>query len=109
MPIEYTIIISVVSVTCTMLGVSIGMSNLRRLQKTDDQREGASIAAMVTTLKHIEESLSSVEKELKDSLREIKSELRDQHGRLVRNEESVKTAHKRIDELVGRRASGGET
>ena len=123
MPIEYTIIISLVSVTCTILGVGIGMSNLRRNQRADTQREGASIALLA----HIEKSVEAIQgamKEQRDRLvrlipmeehlgrithdmEDIKQDSKEHRDRLVRVEESAKHAHKRLDEIVGRRASGG--
>lgn len=102
MPIEYTIIISVISVACTILGVSIGMSNLRRGQKADDQREGATLADVAATLRHMGEHVSSI----RHDMASIKGDIKEQHERVVRVEESTKSAHRRLDELAGRRSVG---
>ena len=99
MPIEYTIIISVVSVTCTVLGVSIGMSNMRRFQRQEDQAEGAAMARVTLHLDHIEQGVGSI----KHDIRAIMDDTREQRKRIIKVEESSKQAHKRIDELAGRR------
>lgn len=101
MPIEYTIIISVVSVICTVLGVSIGMTNMRRLQRQDDQLDGAAIARVTLHLDHIEAGVSSI----KHDIASIMLDTREQRERIIKVEESSKQAHKRLDELAGRRIS----
>ena len=99
MPIEYTIIISVISVICTVIGVSIGMSNLRRNSKLDDKQESSQITRITVQLEHIDAGVNSV----KHDMTEIKDDIKEQRERMVRVEESAKQAHKRLDELAGRR------
>ena len=99
MPVEYTIIISVVSVACTVLGVSIGMTNVRRFQRQEDQAEGAAMARVTLHLDHIEQGVGSI----KHDIRSIMDDTREQRDRIILVEESNKRAHERIDELAGRR------
>lgn len=102
MSIEYTIIISVITVVCTILGVSIGMSNFRRLQRNDDKLEGSQLTRVEVQLEHIEKGVSTIGHDMAD----IKSEIKEHRDRMVRVEESAKQAHKRIDEIAARRGAG---
>ena len=102
MPIEYTIIISVISVICTVIGVSIGLGNLRRNSKLDDMHESAQLTRVEVQLEHIDKNVCSITHDMSD----IKSEIKEQRERMVRVEESIKQAHKRIDEIAGRRGAG---
>ena len=99
MPIEYTIIISFISVVCTVIGVSIGLGNLRRNSKLDDKHESAQLTRVEVQLEHIDKNVCSITHDMSD----IKSEIKEQRERMVRVEESTKQAHKRLDELVSRK------
>ena len=102
MPIEYVEIISVVSVVCTILGVVVGMSNLRRNQRHDDKNEGAQFTRIEVQLEHISRRTDDIA----DCISDIKDEIKEHRERIVRAEESTKQAHKRLDELAGRRGAG---
>ena len=97
MPIEYTVIISVITVVCTILGVSIGMSNHRRHQRAEDMHESAQLTRVEVQLEHIDKNVCSITHDMSD----IKSEIKEHRDRMVRVEESTKQAHKRIDEIAG--------
>ena len=97
MPIEYTIIISFVSVVCTVIGVSIGMTNLRRNSKLDDRHENTQFARVGVQLEYIAKSVSEILYDMND----IKNEIKEHRDRILRTEESTKQAHKRIDEIAG--------
>ena len=99
MPIEYTIIISFVSVVCTVIGVSIGMSNLRRNSKLDDKHESTQFARVEVQLEYIAKNVSEILCDMND----IKNEIKEHRDRILRTEESTKQAHKRIDEITGRK------
>ena len=99
MPIEYTIIISFVSVVCTVIGVSIGMSNLRRNTKIDERHESTQFARLEVQLENIAKNVTIIVHDMND----IKNEIKEHRDRILRAEESTKQAHKRIDEIAGRR------
>lgn len=96
MPIEYTIIISAISVVCTVLGVSLGMSNVRRNQRTDDQKIGASTSRIEVHLEHISKGVI----ELKHDINFIMKEIREQRDRIIKVEASSARAHERINDLI---------
>ena len=99
MPIEYTIIISFVSVVCTVIGVSIGMSNLRRNTKIDERHESTQFTRLEVQLEYIAKNVNEILCDMND----IKNEIKEHRDRILRAEESTKQAHKRIDEIAGRK------
>ena len=99
MPIEYTIIISFVSVVCTVLGVSIGITNLRRNSKLDDKYENTQFARVEVKLEHISKNVNGIACDMND----IKEEIKEHRDRILRTEESAKQAHKRLDEMISRK------
>ena len=98
MPIEYTIIISFVSVVCTVIGVSIGMTNLRRNSKLDERNEGSQLTRVEVQLEYIAKNVN----EILCDMDEIKSDMKEHRDRILIVEQTAKQAHLRIDELTGR-------
>lgn len=99
MPIEYTIIISFVSVVCTVIGVSIGMSNLRRNSKLDDRHESTQFTKVEVQLGHIGDNVNKIVTNIDD----IKKEIKEHRDRLVLVEYDTKQARKEIAEMAARR------
>jgi len=118
MSIEYVVTFAIISAAGVILASVLNVSNFSRSQKQEAKEESSSLAAslatMSTSLKHIEASVESSQQDMRDmrqevalSMRDIKQDIKEHRDRLVRNEEAAKSAHKRLDELVGRKASGG--
>ena len=99
MAIEYLILVSAVSVLGTILGIGFGFKNVWRAQRELDKEEIVQMAGISAKLGHIDEGVSTVKHDMFD----IKSDIKEQRERIVRVEESAKQAHKRLDELAGRR------
>ena len=99
MPIEYTIIISFVSVVCTVIGVSIGMSNLRRNSKLDDKHESALFARVELQLEHIDKNVQKIVGVIDD----IKAEIQKHRDRIVVMEQEIKQTKERVNEIAGRK------
>ena len=99
MPIEYTIIISVITVVCTILGVSIGMSNHRSHQRADDKRESIQFTKVEVQLGHIGDNVNKIVTNIDD----IKKEIKEHRDRLVLVEYDTKQARKEIAEMAARR------
>lgn len=102
MPIEYTIILSIVTAGIALMGVATGRTTLRRLQQQDNKAEGASMATIQAQLDHIDRNIIS----MGNSMENIRVDIKEQFERVVRVEESAKQAHKRLDELMGRKGAG---
>lgn len=99
MPIEYTIIISFVSVVCTVIGVSIGMSNLRRNSKLDDRHENKLFTRVEVQIEHIDKNVQKIVGVIDD----IKNEIKEHRDRIILVEQEVKQARKEIIEIAGRK------
>jgi len=99
MPIEYTVIITFITVACTVIGVSIGLGNLRRNSKLDDRHESSQFARVEVQLEYIAKNVNEILCDMND----IKNEIKEHRDRILRAEESTKQAHKRIDEIAGRK------
>jgi len=100
--IELTILISGISVA---FAVFFGISNIKRNRssderdRTEDERKDAS--QMTTVIVKLE-NIGTTTTEIKCDLNTLKNDLRATSERLVRVEESTKSAHKRIDALEER-------
>ena len=115
---EYVITFALISAAGIILASVLNSLNFARTQKQGEKEESsalaASLATMSTSLKHIKTSVESSQQDMRDmrqevalSMRDIKQDIKEHRDRLVRNDEAAKSAHKRLDELVGRKASGG--
>lgn len=101
MPIEYTIIISFVSVVCTVIGVSIGLGNLRRNSRIDDRHESIQFTKMEVQLGHIGDNVNKIV----TSIDGIRDEIKEHRDRLTLVEYDTKQARKEIAEIAARRRS----
>lgn len=88
MNVNINILISVITICCTIYGVS-------RNFKKDAERDAGQIRIIVTKL----DSIQTVLNELKTDVNSTKNDIRDIDRRLVAVEQSVKQRHKRIDEI----------
>lgn len=88
MNVNINILISVITICCTIYGVS-------RNIKKDTEADAGQIAIIVTKL----DTIQSVLNELKADISSTKSDIRELDRRLIAVESSTKQAHKRIDDL----------
>jgi peptidoglycan hydrolase CwlO-like protein len=98
MNIEWTILLSVVSVSAA---IYFGLKRNRREEKADDQKESANMTTVVVKL----ETISNGIIEIKGDLRNVRDEIRSLGERQAKTEESLKSAWARINELA--RGGGG--
>ncbi|MEG2289906.1 MAG: hypothetical protein RSA29_02560 [Clostridium sp.] len=80
---------------CAVIGAVIGISTFKRNQNKDIKQEGRDDAVISTKLEYISRGVDDIRLEIKAQDRKIE----DINGRLIRVEESTKSAHKRIDSL----------
>jgi len=88
MNVNINILISVITICCTIYGVS-------RNFKKDAEADAGQIRIIVTKLDTIQSMLN----ELKTDVSNTKADIRDLDRRLIAVEQSAKQAHKRIDEM----------
>ena len=96
MTIELATIISIVSLG---LAFVMGISTLRRNNRLDDRHESTQFARLEVQLEHIARNVNVIVQDMND----IKDEIKEHRDRILRTEESTKQAHKRIDEIAGRK------
>ncbi|MDF2586629.1 MAG: hypothetical protein K0S41_470 [Anaerocolumna sp.] len=92
MTIEVAMLISSISVA---FGVYQGIINIKRNKKNDDQQEASQSAMMMTKLDNIDKGVDDIKKEIAG----VKADIKEDRERIIRLEESLKQAHKRIDSL----------
>lgn len=90
MRIELTLIISLVTVCCTLYGFS-------RNYKLDARRAEKDHTTVLIKLENIQNGIS----EIKADIRGVKEDVKELEKRMARVEESAKQAHKRLDEMKG--------
>ena len=90
MTIEAALLISAISVT---FGIYQGASNLKRNERTEAKNDASELTTVIVKLENIGDGI----KEIKSELGNIKQDINDITVRLVKVEESSKSAHKRLD------------
>ena len=90
MTIEVAVLISIVSVA---FGIYQGATNMKRTQRVDNKSEATQLTTVIVKLENIGDGIS----EIKNDLKNVKNDLKDDHDRLIKVEESTKSAHKRMD------------
>jgi len=88
--VEAAIIISGISVA---FGIYQGIINLKRNEKQDVKTEIAQLTSVIIKLENIGDGVS----EIKHEISNIKFDIKESRERLVKVEESAKSAHKRLD------------
>lgn len=95
MQIDLSTIISVVSVT---VAVIVMVTNIKRNSSRDNRQEASNLTTLIVKLENISEGVN----EIKSDMRNMKSDIQDLRDRLIRVEQSDKSAHHRIDTLEGK-------
>lgn len=98
MTITASLIISFFSLVIAAICCIINVINARRSRRTDDKKETTEFTTIAVKL----ETISSGINELKSDVRYVSSKQQSMSERLVLVEQSVKSAHHRIDRVEGR-------
>lgn len=93
MTIEVALLISIVSV---FFAIIFGLNSMRRNQKADDKREQSDMTTVIVKL----ESIRVDTNEIKNDIKSLKSDVRHNSEDIIRMDESLKSAWKRINELA---------
>ena len=92
MKIEIALLISGITMA---FGIYTGIAAIKRHYKADNRRESAEMTMVIVKLEGISEGRS----EIKSELSHVKADIKDITERLIVAEQSVKMAHKRLNEL----------
>ena len=90
MTIEVALLISGMSLA---FGLFQGVSNLKRNQTNDAKNDASQLTTVIVKLENIGTGITRIESEVMS----LKSDFKEDHERLVKVEESAKSAHKRMD------------
>ena len=94
MKIEFAVLLTVLSVCAS---IYFGLTNARRSQKTDDQKQASETTSMIVKMENIGNGVN----EIKSDIKSIRDENKESRERLIIVEQSTKQAHKRIDKIEG--------
>ena len=93
MTIEVALLLSFLSI---FFAIFFGAISMRRNQKADDKREQSDMTTVIVKL----ESISSDTNEIKNDIKSLKSDVRHNSENIVRLDESLKSAWRRINEIA---------
>lgn len=96
------IALTIISVLGTISSIMFGYLAFRRNANTDNKQIGRESGTVISDLGYIKSSIERIEKRLDNS--ELKFD--GFSTRLARVEESVSSAHKRLDEHINKRPGG---
>lgn len=94
MQIDISFLIAIISLS---LSAVVGLSGLRRNAKHDDRQEASSLTTLLVKIENINNGIN----EIKSDMRGVRADIQDVRERLVLVEQSVKSAHHRIDTIEG--------
>ena len=92
MKIEATLLVSFVTM---VFGIYCGMASVKSHYKAEARKESAQMTMVIVKLEGISEGIS----EIKSDLLHVKGDIKDITERLIVAEQSVKMAHKRLNEF----------
>ncbi len=101
MTIEIALVISALSLA---FGIYQGVTNIKRNRTADDKDDASQLTTVIVKLENISAGISDI----KSDMRNIKDEVKDMRERLIKVEESTKSAHHRIDEWLKTYQGGNE-
>ncbi len=93
MTIEIALLISIASV---FFAIVFGINSMRRGQKADDKKEQSDMTTVIVKLENIQAATN----EIKNDIKSVKADVRANSEDIVRMDESLKSAWKRINELA---------
>lgn len=99
MPLEYMMIVSLVTLFSAIFGVTFGLINWKRTHGESEKKAGETLSEIRNDVKHLCEDISYLKYEFKD----INNEIKEHRERLTLIEQKVKSAHARIDEIKGKK------
>ena len=87
-----------VTVICTIMGAILGYMSYQKKNQKDIENDAAQKTALSTKLDYISKGVDDIRVDIKSQDRSI----RDLTVRMVKCEESTKSAHHRLDELISK-------
>lgn len=101
MTIEVALLISGVSLA---FAIYQGVSNLKRNEKSDAKADASEMTTVIVKLENINTGIT----EIKSELSNVKTDIKDDREKIIRLEESLKSAWKRIEVIESKKNQGDE-
>lgn len=98
MSIDISLLLSAVSVC---VAIVVAVANIKRSNAHDSHREASDLTTLIVKLENINEGIN----EIKSEMRNMKNDIQDLRDRLIIVEQSVKSAHHRIDTINSKEKS----
>ena len=96
MTVELALVLAIVNLA---FAIVFGYAAMRRNQKTDDRKEQSDMTTVIVKLENIQTDTS----EIKNDIKSLKSDVRHNSEDIIRMDESLKSAWRRINELAGKK------
>lgn len=94
--IDVSVLLSVISV---VIAAVVAVTNIKRSNANDNRQEAANLTTLIVKLENISDGVN----EIKSDMRNMKSDIQDLRDRLIRVEQSDKSAHHRLDTLESKK------
>ena len=90
--VDLSMLISVISV---VIAAIVAITTIRRNNASDDRQAASNLTTLIVKLENISEGVN----EIKSDMRNMKSDIQDLRDRLIKVEQSDKSAHHRLDTI----------
>lgn len=90
-------ITTVISVCSLLIAATVAVTTIRRNSKADDKNEATQLTTVIVKLENIGDDIKDIKKDIK----EVNLEVQSIKERLLKVEQSTKSAHHRLDHLEG--------
>lgn len=94
--IDVSVLLSVISV---VIAATVAATNIKRNNANDNRQEATNLTTLIVKLENISNGVN----EIKSDMRNMKSDIQDLRDRLIRVEQSDKSAHHRLDTLESKK------
>ena len=95
---EISTLLSVVSLSVAATMLIVNVLNTRRNRRADDQQDAAERTTLIVKI----ESINAGINEIKTDVRGLRGDVRELQDRMIIVEQSVKSAHHRVDRIEGK-------
>ena len=86
-----------ISVLSLVLSAIVGFSAIKSRNSNDTKQETTQLTTLIVKLENIGDGVN----EIKSDMRNMKDDVRELRDRVIKVEESTKSAHRRLDDYIG--------
>lgn len=86
-----------VSILSLIVSAIVGFSTIKSRNSSDTKQETTQLTTLIVKLENIGDGVN----EIKSDMRNMKDDVRELRDRVIKVEESTKSAHRRLDDYIG--------